>query len=243
MIKALLYAFNPTNVVKELGQVSKWGQWFIPLCSAIIVYLCFTWGSAWWEILSAVAGVFCVVLVADRKMTNFFWGLISCSLYGLTSYYNGFYGDMTLNWLLYVPFQFLGLAAWYGTTKNDEVISKRLKLNEAIVSSFVAVVCWTVLGSILVGFGGNHAYIDASNVVLSIVATILMWKCYREQWVCWILVNITGITMWSLNAIHGNGEGIAALAMWVAFLVNSLYGFYSWTKASKEKANEPTETV
>ncbi|WMX18604.1 PnuC-like nicotinamide mononucleotide transport [Aeromonas phage 1233] len=234
MITAMAYAFHPANIVRELTQVSKWGQWFIPLCSALIVYLCFTWGSAWWEILSAVAGVFCVVLVADRKLTNFFWGLLNCSLYGLTSYHNGFYGDMSLNWLLYVPFQFMGLAAWYKSTVDEEVISKRLALSETVVTLFALLISWIVLGSILVTFNGNHPFIDASNVVLSIAATILMWRCYREQWVCWMMVNITGITMWGLNAYHGNGEGVAALAMWVAFLINSSYGFYSWTKASKE---------
>ena len=38
---------------------------------------------------------------------------------------------------------------------------------------------------------------DATNVVLSVAATILMAKRYTEQWLCWILVNISGIAMWS----------------------------------------------
>lgn len=243
MIKALSYAFNPVNIFKELGQLSKWGQWFAPLCSALIVYLCFTWGSAWWEILSAVAGVICVVLVADRKLTNFFWGLLNCSLYGLTSYFNGFYGDMSLNWLLYVPFQFIGLAAWYKATNDDVVISKSMGLNESVVTAFGILIGTIVLGSILVSFGGNHPYIDAANVVLSIVATVLMLNRYREQWLCWIMVNVSGISMWGLNAYHGNGEGIAALLMWCSFLINSIYGFYSWTKAMKEAAHGPAQTV
>lgn len=243
MIKALSYAFNPANIFKELGQLSKWGQWFAPLCSALIVYLCFTWGSAWWEILSAVAGVICVVMVADRKLTNFFWGILNCSLYGLTSYYNGFYGDMSLNWFMYVPFQFIGLAAWYAATNGEEVISKSLKLNGAVVTAFGILIGTIMLGSILMSFGGNHPFIDASNVVLSVVATVLMLKRYREQWVCWIMVNVSGITMWGLNAYHGNGEGIAALAMWCAFLINSVYGFYSWSKSMERKTNEPAQTV
>lgn len=232
-MQALRYAFNPINVYSELCSVfrtSAWGRWYIPLCSVLIVYLSLSWGSAGWEILSAVSGVFCVVLVAERKITNFFWGLINCSLYGLTSYYNSFYGDMSLNWFLYVPFQFLGLWSWYQASSTEDVPARVLKVNQ-LLSLVVGVIGSTALvGTTLSLLNGAHPYVDASNVVLSILATILMWQRFSEQWLCWILVNVTGIAMWTLNLLHGQGEGLPALLMWVAFLVNSVYGYYTWRR-------------
>lgn len=233
-MNAILYAFNPVNIIRELFSVGRWGVFFIPICSIIMIGLSVSWGSAWWEILSAVTGVICVVLVAERKLTNFFWGLINCSLYGLTSYYSGFYGDMSLNWLLYVPFQIAGLLAWYRhSDANDEVFAKRLGKRDMVVVAVGVLVAWTIGTFILTQAGGSHPYADSANVVLSIAATILMWGRYREQWVCWILVNVTGILMWGLKAYYGDGAGDPALLMWVAFLANSVYGYWTWHKASR----------
>lgn len=232
-IQLFKYAFNPVNMVKELFHLSLFGRIFAPLCTALIVYLSTTWGSQWWEILSAVSGVFCVVLVADRKLTNFSWGLINCALYGLSSYHNGFYGDMSLNWLLYVPFQFLGLIWWNNNIKDDHVETKQLNTNDFIAVAAFLVMSILILGYILEAAKGTQPFVDATNVVLSIAATILMAKRYTEQWSCWIIVNISGIAMWSLNFYHGNDGGVANLLMWVAFLFNSMYGMYNWAKSSK----------
>lgn len=227
------YAFNPINMFKELLQLSPFGRVFAPLCTLLIVYLSITWGSKWWEILSAVSGVFCVVLVADRKLTNFSWGLINCFLYGLSSYYNSFYGDMSLNWFLYVPFQFLGLIWWNNNLKESKVETKRLSPNDFIAVTCSIGICIFILGYILESAKGAQPFVDSINVVLSVTATVLMVKRYTEQWLCWILVNISGIVMWSINLYNGNDGGIANLLMWVAFLVNSVYGIYNWAKDSK----------
>lgn len=225
---------NPYQIVRELIQLSRWGRWFVPTAAIIIIYVCAINNSSWWETLSAIAGLFCVVLVADRKLTNFFWGLINCSLYGLASYNSAFYGDMALNWVLYVPFQFIGLYLWNKNSDYDDCVESKALDSKALSFVVPAVLCAIFLGaSLLASFNGAHPMLDSSNVVLSVTATILMALRYREQWVCWILVNLTGIGMWTWNLTSGNGEGIAALAMWSAFLVNSCYGFYSWTKAQK----------
>lgn len=233
-MNAILYAFNPVNIIRELFSIGRWGKSYIPICSALMIGLSLSWGSAWWEIVSAVTGVICVVLVAERKLTNFFWGLINCSLYGLTSYYSGFYGDMSLNWALYVPFQIAGLLAWYkNSDANDEVFAKRLGKRDMFVVAMGVAAAWMIGAYILTKINGAHPYADSANVVLSVAATILMWGRYREQWACWILVNLSGILMWGLKAYYGGGVGDPALLMWVAFLANSIYGYWSWTKASR----------
>lgn len=241
MLKQIAHIANPVHIFDDLKCLSTWGRFFAPITCVLIIYLCTqVWGSAWWEILSAVSGVLCVVLVADRKLTNFFWGLINCSLYGLSSYNSAFYGDMGLNWFLYVPFQFVGLWMWTreGANSGDQLISQRLSWLQLIVVSVMTALSVAFLGSYLFSIGGAHPLADASNVVLSVVATILMAYRFREQWVCWILVNITGIIMWSLKLNSGEGEGIAPLLMWCAYLVNSCYGLWAWSKSLKEVQND-----
>lgn len=201
---------------------------------AFMAWMSVMWGSSWWELISAMSGAVCVFLVADRKISNFAWGLVNCSLYGLTSYYNGFYGDMSLNWALYVPFQFIGLYMWFNHTSTDEGVAARnlgrAQLLKLVVVTVLAILCGK---SILEFVNGNHPLFDSANVVLSIVATVLMAGRYTEQWGCWILVNLTGIAMWGLNLYHGTGEGIAALSMWLVFLANSVYGYWSWYRNAR----------
>lgn len=239
MFKQLAHISNPVNIIDDLKGLSTWGRYFAPITCALIIYLCTNvWGSAWWEILSSVSGVLCVVLVADRKLTNFFWGLMNCSLYGLTSYNSAFYGDMGLNWFLYVPFQFIGLWMWtrQGASDGEELISNRIIGKWAYIMP-LAVIC-AILGleKALASIGGAHPLADASNVVLSITATILMAYRFREQWICWIGVNVTGIIMWALKFNSGENEGIAPLLMWCAFLINSVYGLWVWSKRVRAPA-------
>lgn len=231
--KGLSNAFNPINIVRELGTVGLWGRFFIPICSVLMVVLSIQWGSTWWQILSTLSGVVCVVLVAERKITNFAWGLINCSLYGLMSYQSSFYGDATLNWLLYVPFQFLGMYAWTKNAVDDGTVKARSL-------DIVSILYWAsgiMVGIVLVDYiltevKGSHTFFDASNVVLSIAATILMYRCYSAQWICWILVNISGIMLW-WNSIQSTSPDIAGLMMWIFFLANSIYGYIVWRKNAK----------
>ncbi len=50
---------------------------------------------------------------------------------------------------------------------------------------------------------------------------------YREQWLLWIVLNVLSILLWW-------EENPAMRVMYIAYLVNSIYGFYNWTKLQKQ---------
>lgn len=131
-------------------------------------------------------------------------------------------GELTL------PFSYVGLvySLTSDPTKSEDIRDYLLSIRKNDLSLGSTALVGTTLSLL----NGAHPYVDASNVVLSILATILMWQRFSEQWLCWILVNVTGIVMWTLNLLHGQGEGLPALLMWVAFLVNSVYGYYTWRR-------------
>lgn len=231
----ILDIFNPINIYNDLKGLSTWGRWFAPIASVLLIYLSVQWGSPWWGILSAVAGVLCVVLVADRRLTNFFWGIINCALYGLISYNNNLWGEMTLNWIVYLPFQFIGLYYWSKETNDDDtVVAKTLtwiQRGGVIVASLAGIY---IGEQILIAKGGAHPILDSAIVVLSLMATALMAKRYSEQWGCWIAVNLCAITLWTLRLQAGSDDGIATLLMWIAFTVNSIYGAWVWHVSAKQ---------
>lgn len=226
-----MQAFNPVNVFNDLRGLSTWGCWFIPIAAAIIIYVSIGWGSPWWGILSAVSGVICVALVADRRLTNYFWGVINCGLYGLACYNNQYWGEMGLNWGLYLPFQFVGMYMWsQQTDDNESVIGQSLSVLHILAVATITLIAIHFGEQYLMTKGGRHPTLDSAVVVLSVVATVLMALRFREQWICWILANCCAIAMWVLNVQAGNNEGVAQLLMWVAFLINSVYGAWVWYK-------------
>lgn len=223
-------------VYNDIATLPKGRKAYLGAMLSTIVGLSAYWGDTWYGMLSAFSGVMCVVLVAEKRLSNFAWGLLNCSLYGFISYQNGFFGDMTLNWAIYIPFQFIGFYLWNRSMQEEvEVTSKSLYWWD-ILNITVATAAAMYIGQlILTYYGGNHPWLDSFNVVLSLVATVLMAKRYAEQWLCWILVNLSGIAMWLSATMSNQGEGVATLIMWSAFLINSTYGYYRW-KTSAERA-------
>ena len=50
-------------------------------------------------------------------------------------------------------------------------------------------------------------------------------------------MNVITVILWVVVLINSGGNDWSVLAMWVAFLVNSVYGYINWLKISKETIN------
>ena len=74
--------------------------------------------------------------------------------------------------------------------------------------------------------------LDSATSILSVVATTLMVMRYAEQWLVWIMVNSVAVAMWVIAVMHHQTQGFAVLAMWIMFLLNSVYGWYQWRKGN-----------
>ena len=228
----LLKMFSPVQIFNDFAMIPVITRFWLAIFAAGIGYLSYTWGDPWYGTVSAVSGVVCVVLVAEGRISNYAWGLLNCILYGLVSYQNKFYGDMSLNWFFYVPFQFIGFYIWsksMNIADDNELEVKSLSPHGVLALSMSLIGGIVLLGTVLSFNGGAHSFTDASNVMLSIIATYLMAKGYREQWLCWIAVNVTGIAMWAMATVENQGPGLSSLAMWGAFFINSVYGLYRWS--------------
>jgi nicotinamide mononucleotide transporter len=70
-------------------------------------------------------------------------------------------------------------------------------------------------------------YADATMLVYSLIATVMMIKHYAEQWLFWTGANVMCIYMWVLPALDGDGS-LPIVVMWTVFTINALYGLYKW---------------
>lgn len=197
--------------------------------------------------ISAVTGIVCVLLVAKGKITNYVWGLINAITYGYIAYKCGYYGDMLLNLVWFVPMQLVGFIFWKKLLKENsktDVKMKRLTLKQFVVVMLVGTIFTIGFGLILYNVDiwftevmqrnvSVYNYIDqvtkipflgeildSSTETLQILATILMTLAYREQWLFWILTNIITISLWIIVLI-ADFSTISFVApillMWIAY--------------------------
>lgn len=123
--------------------------------------------------------------------------------------------------------QFIGYYLW---SKNMDGLVKVKSFSTQqrlgiYASSIVAIGGY---GLVLKALSGSLPFFDATSTVLSVVAMLLMAARSKDQWGLWILVNIVSIYMWGTTFLN-EGTGIAMVAMWSAYLVNAVYGYYNWT--------------
>lgn len=196
--------------------------------------------------LNGIAGftnIICIILISLGKISNYFWGFIAVSVYGLFAIAWDYVGDMQLNLFLFLPFQFIGYSLWkFNLDSRQDIISKRLNLKTGIVTIYFAIVLTIffyfeipefsciILGSY--DFDGKSLtkllphVLDSLTNGLSIVAQVLMLLRFREQLIFWIVVNVLQIAMYS-GVVH-NTIDINMLIMWIVALGNSSFGCYQW---------------
>lgn len=220
------------NLVKKFS-LFEWG-----MILSVIGFTCYfsiiDTESPWWYLLidgiAAICGIFCVVLCAKGKKSQYIWGLINVIGYVVVAFSNKYYGEVMLNALYYFPSQFIGYYLWNRhTDKNSEdVKGKKLNLKQSMLFLVVIGGGIFIYKFILDLLGGNGTLLDSASTVISVVANMLMMLRYREQWLLWIVIDIITVIMW---LIAGD---FVMVTMWSVYLINAFYGYYNWTKIAKE---------
>ena len=85
-----------------------------------------------------------------------------------------------------------------------------------------------IMGYFLTKIGSQQAYTDACTNVLAIFAQLLMVRRYREQWIYWLVIDILCVKMWFI------ADNASMVAMYIGWIINCIYGWYNWNKASKK---------
>ena len=180
--------------------------------------------------ISGIAGILCVVFVGKGKISNYFFGLIFAYTYFYVAWDNKFYGEMSTTLYVYIPAQFIGYFLWkanmHKEAEEESVIAKALDPKGWAVMLTSVVVCSLLFITFLKTTDGNSVALDGVTTVLVVAAQLLMILRYREQWLLWIVINILSIILWADTA--------AMYIMFSAYLLNSLYGYYNWSKLAKQ---------
>lgn len=182
-----------------------------------------------WGFVAGTTGTICVLLVAKGKISSYFFGFIQTGVTMVLGFQAFLLGE-TMENVFYFVSQFLGIKEWKNNLNEDTRIVKTRKFT---VGQWMLTISTTAAFTALLGytfkqFNGTQPFIDAFTLVLALVAQMLMVYRFREQWLLWAVLNIVSIYQW---ITLGN---MSLVAMYLAFLINTGYGFVNWSKQQKE---------
>lgn len=182
-------------------------------------------------IISGIAGVISVVLCAKGKISFYFIGFVQTISYLYLAWNNAFYGEVIEN-VFYLVTMVWGIFLWKKNMQKNEdgtsdVKAKKFNWWQWLLSIVFTIIATVIMGYVLDNIGSNQAYLDAATNVMAIFAQLLMIWRYREQWIWWVVIDVICTIMWF------NVGNWSMVAMYIAWTINALYGWYNWSKLNK----------
>ena len=185
-------------------------------------------------IVCGIAGCICVVLTAKGKISSYIFNFIQMITYMIICWDAALYLEFGEQVFYFIACIF-GVILWKkNMAKNEDgteqVITKKFELWQWIV-----VVAVTAVSTLALGYFGGEVlgstlpYLDAMTVALAVIAQLLMVWRYREQWACWIIIDAISLVMF---IVLGNWSMVA---MYIAWTINAIYGWYNWSKLSSKE--------
>ena len=189
--------------------------------------------------IASITGVINVILVAEGRKSNYFFGLITTTLYLIKCIGEGYYGEVITS-TYFIIMQPIGLYVWLlADRKRQEethqvednptnVKSRRMGLVDWIIAIAQTVIIWLVLGLVYQLVGAYRSFRDSVTDGTNMVGQKLMTELYAEQWLFWIATNLFSIYLWW----EARGS-IDIVVMYLLFTVNSIVGTYRWIQQAQ----------
>ena len=182
-----------------------------------------------------ISGVFCVILAAKGNYWNFIFSIYLAIGHAYISFKNGHYGQMATFIAILIPIDIFSMVKWKQNTKSNAVEMKRLNIKKSITIMISGLLLTSILGNVLRAFKNqNEPFLDASTIVSSITSVILRFLRYREQWIACFALNIFEGLKWGARFKSQSQEAPIMITLRIAYIVNSVYAFYIWSKGSAE---------
>ncbi|MCD7779093.1 MAG: nicotinamide riboside transporter PnuC [Candidatus Gastranaerophilales bacterium] len=225
------------NLIKsELKNFGKYEKILFPLTVIVIIIISISLNDSKIALVSAVCGIGYTILAGKGKISCYFIGITGTLCYSYLSFINGFYGNLILYSLYYLPMEILGIFKWKKHLKKEtgEIIKTQLTKKERILFFTTAFILSLILSFCLKITGDLNPYIDGTTTVFSILGQFLTVKRCIEQWYIWFFVNLMSLIMWIFAYIRGS-NCLATVLMWLVYLILAVYFLLIWKRELKNR--------
>ncbi|QIL46627.1 nicotinamide mononucleotide transporter [Vagococcus coleopterorum] len=178
------------------------------------------------SVIATYMGITCVYLIAKNNPFNFVLGAISSAVFGYYAFQGGMNADAILQ-TGYIIFDIIGLYLVFTGARKSHKLTDLTTKQLAIVSA-------VAIGLFLIFFSTiSNGWLDAAVGALGLVSMYFTAINYKNTFYAWVAMNFLQTAMWLVHFSQGNQVGLDLGVMYSMYLINSLFGLYSWSKAKK----------
>lgn len=190
-------------------------------------------------IISNLTGVIFVILCAQGKVSSYLFHLVHIVTYIVYfSMPNRLWGEFVEN-IMYIITDFIGTFTWLKAYKKSKhkVKAKTLGIKGNIIFAMIFIIgvalhyIW-LLNVPMFNKMDSQPLLDSITSIPAYIGQLLLVLGYSEQWIYWFILDFSSIF---LAARAGSTIMTVQFIFWS---INTIYGFVSWYKSSKEALND-----
>lgn len=178
-----------------------------------------------WSLIESLAVLFSILYVILASKENIWcWGAgaISALLYVYICFLAGLYAETGLQ-VFYLIMAFYGFYNW--NKKEQYLQIKEWKSGKHLFILFTGAIMSLIMGYYLTNFSSAKMPItDSFTTVFSIIATYMVVKKILENWLYWIIINLTLVYLYFSRGLH-----LTSL-LFIIYTVIAVIGYFSWLK-------------
>lgn len=195
--------------------------------------------SVVWNIFTLVAsfvGTLATIICAKGKMSYYVWGFIQTIMFLVFNLKLKLWVE-SAEQTYYLITMIVGVFIWKKNINGDteSIKAKKFNLPKFILTIVSLLVLSVIIYFVDVKIGGTAPLLDTLSLSIAIVANILCTFCYKEQWLLWFVLDVVQTILYFVI-----GQPIMAV-MYIAWTINTVYGWYNWSNANKQKKGEAKE--
>ncbi len=191
------------------------------------------------ELIGTLSGLLCVIYCAKGAVAGWPLGILNAVFFFILFYQTRLYPDMFLQ-IYFLATSIYGWWRWTNPKTVSETDSRsELKISAMSGKAFVLLTAVTLTATAAAGFfiSGIHnlipqifpepssfPYADSFVAVMSITAQILLSLKKRENWILWIITDITAASIYFMKGIYLVG------IEYIIFGIIASAGLWNWNR-------------
>ena len=231
------------NLIKSFKSL-KWYEWIMIVIMIVIagwamikafIYPSSSSLPAWLTVInfiSAICGIICIFFCAKASISNYAFGIVNTIVYVIYLAYRHIYGTLCLEVFIYLPVNIVGWIMWArhrDEQSKEKTKAKKLKIFQNMYTvigvGLLTGICYFFLNKV----DGTTPLLDAFTVGIGIVATILQFFRFREQYVWWLIQDVIAVAMYivAFDPVYLTKKSI--------YLIMAIIGLANWIKLQKTR--------
>lgn len=228
-----------TEVLKKSRQTFTLGEIGLWFCSVILILTSFfVFDRQNYLILTAsLIGVTSLIYNARGNPFGQLLMVVFSMIYGLISFRQAYYGEMITYVGMTAPMAVLSMVEWMKhpyEKGSSEVRVSLMNLQQIWAMVILTALVTFVSYFILRAFHTSCLFWSTVSVATSFLAVYLTWKRSPYYALGYAANDVVLIILWSIASIS-DPSCISVVICFAVFLINDLYGYYSWSKMRKRQ--------